>query len=164
MQSFLSFKVGEEYFAATVGKVLSILDLVTITRVPGSPSFMLGIINLRGAVLPVIDSRIRFGIEPGPFTANTCIVVMEVNFGQELINIGMLVDGVQEVIEIHPDSIMPPPGLGSKYKAGFLQGIIHYAGRFILLLNVDALFSSDELLVLEEGVNEAPEIDNKPLD
>lgn len=157
LQSFLSFKVGDEFFAASVSKVLSILDMVQITRVPGSPAFMLGIINLRGAVLPVIDSRIRFGLSPGPVTANTCIVVMEVMFGKELINIGILVDGVQEVIEVSPDHIMPPPELGSKYKADFLQGIIHHAGRFILLLEVDALFSSDELLVIEDELKDLPD-------
>lgn len=152
MHSFLSFKVGNELFAANVDKVLSILDLVTITRVPGSPPFMLGIINLRGAVLPVIDSRIRFGIEATPDTRNTCIIVMEVLFGNDLLNVGILVDAVHEVIEVKPDNILPPPGLGNKYKADFIKGIIQYNGRFIILLDVDTLFSSDELLFLGEDM------------
>jgi len=157
LQSFLSFKVGNELFAANVNKVLSILDLVKITSVPGSPPFMLGIINLRGSVLPVIDSRIRFGVEPTPETRNTCIIVMEVMFGEDLLNVGMLVDGVQEVIEVLPDSILPPPGLGNRYKTDFIRGIIRQANIFIILLDVDKLFSSDELLVLGEEMNDIPD-------
>ena len=101
LHSILSFKVGKELFAAEVDKVLSILDLVKITRVPHSPDYMLGIINLRGSVLPVIDSRIRFGINTLEDTRNTCIIVMEVLIGHDTIKIGVLVDEVNEVIYIN---------------------------------------------------------------
>jgi purine-binding chemotaxis protein CheW len=149
-QTILSFKVGKELFAAEVEKVLSILDLVNITRVPQSPEYMLGIINLRGSVLPVIDSRVRFGIQTSDNTRNTCIIVMEVQFDKETINIGVLVDDVREVIEINTSGIMLPPSLGSKYKADFIKGIISHSGDFIMLLDIDKLFSSDELLLVKD--------------
>lgn len=154
-QSILSFKVGKELFAAEVEKVLSILDLVKIIRVPQSPDYMLGIINLRGSVLPVVDSRLRFGIDATTDTRNTCIIVMEVQFTNEKLNIGILVDAVQQVLDINVDSILPPPGLGNKYKAEFIKGIINHSGDFIMLLDVDKLFSSNELLLVKESSEES---------
>ncbi|MCX6271084.1 MAG: chemotaxis protein CheW [Bacteroidetes bacterium] len=149
-QSFLSFRVGKELFAAEVGKVLHILELMRITAVPHSPPDMLGVINLRGSVLPVMDSRIRFGIETQPFTRYTCIIVMEIILDNEPLRIGVLVDSVQEVIEIDLREIQPPPNIGSKFKAEYIKGMIRHGDEFIMLLDVDKVFTTDELLMVQE--------------
>jgi purine-binding chemotaxis protein CheW len=153
-QSVLSFTVGKEYFAAEVEKVLSILDMVNITQVPKSPDYLLGVINHRGNVLPVIDSRIRFGIIPTPVSRDSCIIVMEVLLGKEELNVGVLVDAVHEVIEIDTQELQSPPGLGNKYKAEFIKGIFVHSAYFIMLLDVDKLLSSDELLFVKEATEE----------
>lgn len=153
-QSVLSFNVGKELFAAEVEKVLTILDMVNITQVPRSPEYLLGVINHRGMVLPVIDSRIRFGISPSPMSRDSCIIVMEVILGNENLKIGVLVDAVHEVIEIETSTLQAPPGLGSKYKAEFIKGIFVHAADFIMLLDVDKLLSSDELLFVKEAADD----------
>jgi purine-binding chemotaxis protein CheW len=97
--SFLSFKLGDEEFAAHVGKVLNILEMTRITEVPKAPEYMKGVINLRGTVLPVIDTRIKFGMSPTVYTTNTCIIVLDIEMDGESIHVGALVDSVQAVLE-----------------------------------------------------------------
>jgi purine-binding chemotaxis protein CheW len=119
--SYLTFKIGGEVFAANVTKVLSILELEPITKVPLSPDYLLGVINLRGSILPIIDGKIKFGMQIQENVKNPFIVVMEVNIDGETIQIGVLVDSVSEVIEVEEQNILPPPSIGSKYKADFIQ-------------------------------------------
>ena len=104
LDSYLSFKLGDELFAANVAKVLNILEMVKITKVPKAPEYMKGVINLRGNVLPVIDTRTKFGMTPTEFTKNTCILVLDIIVDGEDIQVGALVDSVQEVLEITEDS------------------------------------------------------------
>lgn len=155
VNSFLSFNLGEEEFAAHVGKVLNILEMTKITEVPKSPEYMKGVINLRGTVLPVVDTRIKFGMTPTEYTANTCIVVMEVNIEGEEIQVGALVDSVEAVLEISDNQIQPPPGLGSKYKSEFIYGMAKVDEKFIMLLDMDKVFSSDEVILVKEKAIEA---------
>lgn len=150
MNSFLSFNLGDEEFAAHVGKILNILEMTRITEVPKSPEYMKGVINLRGTVLPVVDTRIKFGMSPTEYTPNTCIVVMEVNIEGEQIHVGALVDSVEAVIEISDTQIQPPPGLGSKFKSEFIYGMAKVEDRFIMLLDMDKVFSSDEVVLVKE--------------
>ena len=154
VNSILSFKVGNEVFAAEVKKVLHILELLKITHVPQCPEYMLGVINLRGAVLPVIDSRLRFGIPLVPHSRNTCIIVMEVILEEEQIKIGILVDSVLEVIETNISKMQAPPSIGHRYKSDFIKGIVNHGDDFIMLLNLDNMFSSDELLVVKEAATD----------
>ena len=97
--SYLSFKLGDEVFAAHVSKVLNILEMTKITKVPRAPEYMKGIINLRGIVLPVIDMRLKFGMTEAVFTSNTCIIVLELDFEGKVIHVGAMVDAVQEVLD-----------------------------------------------------------------
>lgn len=145
INSYLTFKLGEEEFAAHVGKVLNILEMTKITEVPKAPSYMKGVINLRGSVLPVIDTRIKFGMTPTECNANTCIVVMDIDLDGESVHVGALVDSVQAVIEIDQKSIMPPPNLGSKYRSEFIVGVANDHDNFIMILNMDEVFSSEEI-------------------
>src|SRR5690348_13350615 len=111
-QSFLTFKLCDEVFAINVAKVLEILEVKPITRVPNAPAFMKGVINLRGAILPVIDTRIKFGLPEVEFNIDTCIVVLSANSEKEPLQIGAIVDSVQKVVDISDDSIQASPGLG----------------------------------------------------
>lgn len=151
LNSYLSFKLGEEIFAANVGKVLNILEMVKITKVPKCPEYMKGVINLRGTVLPVIDTRIKFGMEPTEFSNNTCILVLDIEMNSESLHVGALVDAVQEVLEIEPPQILPPPNIGSKYRSEFIDGMYKLNNeQFIMLLDMDKVFSSDDLLEIKD--------------
>ena len=149
LKSFLTFRLGDELFAVNVGQVLEILEISKITKVPRSPDFMRGVINLRGSVLPVIDTRLKFGIPQAEDTVNTCIIVMSVNLDGQQLTIGAVVDGVQEVMEIDEREIMPPPSIGSKYKSEFIEGMVKRDECFIMILNVDLVFSSQEASILQ---------------
>lgn len=157
LNSYLSFNLGEEEFAAHVSKVLNILEMTKITEVPKAPEYMKGVINLRGTVLPVVDTRIKFGMAPTEYTTNTCIVVMEVEMEGDMVQVGALVDSVQAVLEIDDSQIQPPPSIGSKYKSEFISGMAKVNERFIMLLDMEKVFSSDEIISLKEKTYEGEE-------
>jgi purine-binding chemotaxis protein CheW len=154
INSYLSFRLSEEVFAANVGKVLEILELTKITKVPKAPDYMRGVINLRGSVLPVIDTRIKFGLPLIPETVNTCIIVLSIQIDQEDLRVGALVDAVQEVLELTPDMISAPPSIGNKYRSEFIQGMGKVGDDFIMILDVDQVFSLDELLNMKQKTEE----------
>lgn len=150
LNSYLSFKLGEEVFAANAGKVLNILELSRITEVPMAPAYMKGIINLRGTILPVVDLRLKFGMSPTVETANTCIVVLDISIDDSSVLVGGLVDTVQAVIELDKAEILPPPSIGSKYRSEFIEGVAYIDESFVMVLDLDAIFSSDEISALSE--------------
>lgn len=146
--SYLTFKIGEELFGANVSKILSILELTKITRIPRTPDFIRGVINLRGAVLPIIDIRLKFGLTQTEFTSNTCILVLEIDMDSVTVKIGALVDSVQEVLELEESDILPPPNIGTKYKSDFIEGMFKLENSFVVLLNMNLIFSEDEITVM----------------
>ncbi len=141
LNSYLTFKLGNETFAANVANVLHILGMPEITKMPNSPDYVLGVMNLRGQVLPVIDPHPRFKIDPQETTKDTCVVVLEITENDEKFQIGSLMDSVQEVIEINEDEILPPPELGTEYDSKYITGIIQKGEKFILILNITQVFS-----------------------
>ncbi len=145
LKSYLSFRVGEEYFAINAKHIHSIIELTSITKVPQMPEFMLGIINLREQAIPVIDTRIQFGIEPTPTSSSSCIIILEVEVNDQNILIGNLVDAVSEVIDIEKEKILPTPDIGGKYKSEFLSGVINSEDKFIMILNIRELLTSDSI-------------------
>ena len=149
-QTYLSFMLGNEVFAANVKNVINILEMKPITEVPHSPDYIKGVINLRGTVLPVADMRVKFGLPEIKITKDTCILVLQINIDDENILLGALVDNVKEVLEIEESQIEPAPSIGTKYKAEFLKGMLTVEDNFIMLLNMDLIFSSEELFVLDE--------------
>lgn len=157
--SYLTFKLGDEVFATHVGKVLNILEMTQLTQVPKAPDYMKGVMNLRGAVLPVIDARIKFGMEGTEYTSNTCIIVLDVDLDGESVHVGAIVDTVQAVIKINNDQIQPLPTLGSRYKAEFIVGMSKIEDNFIIILNMDAVFSADEITSLKLDID--PSADKK---
>ena len=146
---YLTFKLGDEIFAVDVAKVREILDVSTITKVPQTPEFMRGVINLRGSVVPVVDMRLKFGMSRTERTVNTCIVVMEVELNGEPVVIGAMADSVQEVLELEPEQIEPAPRIGTHLRTEFIKGMGKHNDRFLIILDSDRIFSGSELGLLE---------------
>ncbi len=120
---YLSFDLDEEVFALDIAKVREALDFTKTTKVPRTPDFMRGVINLRGSVVPVVDLRLKFGMSETAKTVNTCVIIVEINLDGENIVIGALADSVQEVFELGPDKIEPDPKIGTKPDADFISGM-----------------------------------------
>ncbi len=142
LNSYLTFKLGNETFAANVAHVLHILGIPEITKMPNSPDYLLGVMNLRGQVIPVIDPHPRFKIEAQETTKDSCVLVLEVSDeDEEEFLIGSQVDAVLEVIQINPEEILPPPELGVQFNAQYIEGVIQQGEKFILILNIVQVFS-----------------------
>ncbi len=146
----LTFKLEEEVFALDVAKVREILEMTTITKVPKTPDYMRGVINLRGSVVPVIDMRFLFGLNQTEQTVNTCIIVVEVNLDGETLVLGALADSVQEVVELDADRIEPAPTIGTKLNTDFIRGMCEVDGHFVMILDIDSVFSSGDLSALAQ--------------
>ena len=145
INSYLSFSLGEEDFAVNVSCVLNILEMSRITRIPRAPEYMLGVINLRGEVLPLVDMHIKFGMESAEIDSNTCILVMDLVLDGEEIKVGALVDSVKEVHEIQPEDILPAPSIGSRYRSDVIEGLYKNKEAFIMILDMNKIFTLDEL-------------------
>jgi len=147
---FLTFKLADEVFALDITKVREVLDFTTVTKVPGTLEFMRGVINLRGSVVPVVDLRLKFGMTKTESTVNTCIIITEVTVDNDTTILGALADSVQEVLDLEAASIAPPPKIGTKLRTEFIKGMGKRDDRFIIILDVDKVFSSDELAMVKQ--------------
>nr|NQU89898.1 chemotaxis protein CheW [Bacteroidota bacterium] len=156
--SYLTFMLGDEIFASHVSNVIKILEMQRITEVPRAPSFMKGVINLRGNVLPVIDARIKFGLPATLYTERTCILVLNLKIDDETVEVGAIVDAVNDVIEYSQDKIQPAPRLGSKYKSDFIDGVMKLNDQFIMILNMNTVFSTEDIIDLQEQTNANKEV------
>jgi purine-binding chemotaxis protein CheW len=142
---YLTFKLDEEVFALDVAKVREILEYTSVTKVPQTPEFMRGVINLRGSVVPVIDLRLKFGMTATEQTVNTCIIVTEVDMDDETILLGTLADSVQEVNEMEPEQIEAAPHIGTRLNTDFIKGMGKSDGNFVMILDIDKVFTIGEL-------------------
>ncbi|PLX94846.1 MAG: chemotaxis protein CheW [Desulfuromonas sp.] len=149
-QQYLTFRLGEEIFAVDVTQVREILDLIPITRVPQMPEFMLGVINLRGSVVPVINLRRKFRMEQVENTRESCIIVLEIQLEGEQLVIGALADSVQEVLELGEEQIEPAPRIGTRLNTEFIRGMGKKEDDFLIILDIDRVFSSDELARVQD--------------
>ncbi len=154
IQTYLSFKMSEELFAINVSKVINILEIRHITKVPKTPAYMKGVINLRGTVLPVVDLRIKFGLPEKENTVDTSIIVLNIEKDGEMIMLGTLVDAVREVLELKDDEIAASPSIGTKYNNGFIQGMYRMDEHFIMILDIDKIFSVDEVIDVKDFASE----------
>ena len=146
----LTFLLGDESFALEIGRVREVLDYTIITRVPRMPEYMQGVINLRGSVVPVVDLRLRFGMPPVSVSVNTCIIIVEAAVNGEFVVLGLLADSVQEVIELERGSVQPAPRIGTRLDTGFIRGIGRQEDRFIIMLDIDRVFSHDEIGLVQD--------------
>lgn len=148
---FLSYKLAGEEFALDISKVREVLDLPKITRLPRMPEFMRGVINLRGQVVPVVDQRLKFGLEGCTDTHDTRIIIMEIDQQGERVVVGAIADAVNEVMDMEPENIEPPPRMGTRLDINFIQGMGKKDEEFVIILNVDKIFSSEELSLLSDA-------------
>jgi purine-binding chemotaxis protein CheW len=149
-KSYLSFRLGDEIFAISVHKVLEVLEYQKITKVPKTPDYIKGVINFRGEILPVISTRVKFNMPYIEETIKTVIIVLELETRGKIIVLGAVADSVKDVIEISGDQIKPVPELGSRYDTEFIQGMIKSEQGFIMLLNIDKVFSTDDISILKK--------------
>jgi purine-binding chemotaxis protein CheW len=145
MTQYLTFKLGEEVFCLDISQVREVLDYSNVTKVPRTPDFMRGVINLRGGVVPAADLRLKFGMSETERSVDTCIIIVEVQVDGEKTLLGALADSVQEVMELEPDQIEPPPKIGTRLNTEFIKGMGKHDDQFIIILDIDKVFSSDEL-------------------
>lgn len=148
IQQYLTFTLGSEMFAVGTLSVKEIIEYGQLTEVPMMPGFIRGVINLRGAVVPVIDLSVRFGRNATQITRRTCIVIIEVPTEEEKHDIGVVVDTVSEVLEIPASEIEPPPAFGAKIRTDFMQGMGKIGGKFVIMLDVGKVLSVDEIASL----------------
>ena len=154
-RQYLTFKLGDEVFATDVSKVREVLDFTAVTKIPRTPDFMSGVINLRGNVVPVVDLRLCFEMSKTEKTVNTCIVVVEMLLEGESTVIGALADSVEEVIDLEPDQIQPAPRIGTQIRTDFIKGMGKRDSQFIMILDIDRVFSAEELSAVR-GVEGKP--------
>ncbi len=148
---YLTFTLDDEVFGLDIGRVREVLEFTQVTRVPRMPEFMLGVINLRGGVVPVVDLRRKFGMPPTERTVETCVIIAEAAVDGETTVLGAVADSVQEVAELGAEGLEPPPRIGEKLRTDFLKGMGKQDDRFILLLDIDRVFSLDELASVQAG-------------
>ena len=144
-RQYLSFKLDEEEFALDISKVREVLDFTKITKVPQTPDFMKGVINLRGAVVPVVDLNRKFGIKDTEKTVNTRIIIGEISIEGDETVLGVLADSVHEVMELEPETIEPAPKIGTRLNTDFIKGMGKRDDEFIMILDIDKVFSAEEL-------------------
>lgn len=160
VSNYLTFKLDEEIFALEILKVREVLDFAKVTKVPQTPEFMRGVINLRGSVVPVVDLRLKFGLKKTEQTVDACIIIAEIDLGGETTILGTLADAVHEVIELEPEAIDPAPKIGTRLNTEFIKGMGKRDDEFIIILDIDKVFSSEEMaLVQETGKNKPLEVD-----
>lgn len=144
-QQYLTFMLGGETFAIGILGIKEIIEYHGLTEVPMMPACIRGVINLRGAVVPVLDLAARFGKPSSEVTKKTCIVIVEVQSGEDRHDMGVVVDAVNAVLEIPASEIEPPPSFGAKIRSDFIAGMGKVAGKFVILLNVNAVLSTEEI-------------------
>jgi len=154
VRQYLSFVLDDELYALDIAKVREVLEFQSVTRIPRAPEFMRGVINLRGHAVPVVDLRLKFGMKATPQTVDTCVIIVEAAMEGEGVVLGALADSVREVFELAGEDIAPPPRMGTGIRSEFIHGMSKLGDRFIMILDIDRVFSAHELSV---AVASAPE-------
>ncbi|MFO7729333.1 MAG: chemotaxis protein CheW [Spirochaetia bacterium] len=142
---YLTFSLSDELYALEVSKVKEVLEYQPITRVPKTPDFMRGVINVRGGIVPIVDLRLKFDLPAQEQTVDTCIIVLEIAIENETITVGTIADNVHEVVEIQPEEIEATPRIGTRLDTDFIEGIGKSNDRFLVILNIDKILTSEEI-------------------
>ncbi len=158
-RQYITFKLGDELFAIDVAQVREVLEVGQITKIPSAPEYMRGVINVRGQATPVVDLRLRFSLPGVTDTVNTRIIVMELELDGEATVLGGIADSVHEVIELEPANINPPPRIAMRWRTEFIEGMGRRGDDFIIILNVNAVFSSDDLALVGKAIEQTHELE-----
>lgn len=141
----LCFSAAGSTYAMGIAAIKEIIEYGTLTTIPLMPAFIRGVINLRGAVLPVIDLAARLGFEPAKPSRRTCIVIVEMRHDGEVFDLGVVVDGVSEVLELGPEDLEPAPSFGANIRSDFIQSMARIRGRFVIVMRLEQVLSIDEV-------------------
>ncbi len=144
LHQYLTFHLGQEIFALDIGSVREIIDDKNFTKIPRTPDFMRGVINLRGHAVPIVDLRLKFGMTRTELDVNTCAIITDIPVGDGSVQIGVLADSVEEVLEIKPEDIDPAPTLGTAIDAAFIKGMGKRGKEFIIILDEEQFLSDVE--------------------
>lgn len=144
-RQYLTFFLGQDEYAVAVLSVKEIIEYGVVTKVPTTPLYIRGVINLRGSVVPVIDLGVRFGLPESAVSRRTCIVIVETTLLGERVVMGVVADSVSQVIEFSPEDIEVPPAFGTRVRLEYLTGMAKMGAKFVLILNMDAVLSQEEL-------------------
>ncbi len=150
---FLIFVIQDEHYAISISKVQEVIQYVPITPLHETTNFLKGVINLRGKIIPVLDMRLKFGLEEKEYTDRTVFIIIEVLSSEEVTSLGLIVDAVRDVIEINEDKIEKTPEVGFKFKNKYLYGITQIGDQMIMILNIDNILTTEEVVELEEKIN-----------
>jgi len=148
---YLTFELDQEQYGFEIENVQSVLDFEQITRVPRTPDFMRGVINLRGKIVPIIDLRLKFGLSETVKTRESCIIIVNIDMNGEKTTLGVLADAVREVILLEPEQIEPAPKIGTHLKTEFIKGVANYQGSLIIILEMEKIFTTNELLLVHKS-------------
>ena len=148
LNQYLTFVLAEEEYAISVLKVTEIMECVALTKVPGAPSWIRGVLNLRGAVVPVVDLAVKFGMARSEVTRRSCVIIVELQFDDERLVMGVMADSVDQVIELAPHQIQPAPSFGPRVRVDCILGMGTNNDKFVCLLDIDRILSSNEILVV----------------
>lgn len=149
---YITFKLGDELFAIDVAQVREVLELPLITRVPTAPTYMRGVVNVRGKAVPVVDLRTKFGLPVTADTITSRIVVMELELDGEATVVGGIADSVHEVIELEAAQIEPPPRIAMRWRTELIKGMGRRGDEFIIILNIGAVFSLADLAAVKPDI------------
>lgn len=150
---YLTFLLGSESYGIHIMKVQEIVGFMTITRVPRTPSFIRGVINLRGKVIPVIDLRVRFGMDAIPSTGRTCVIVVRIYQNDSPVTMALIVDAVSEVVDIRPDQIEDSPSFGENVDTDYILGMGKCGEKVVLLLDIDWVLAREEISAVAQVAN-----------
>ncbi len=142
---YLTFTLDEEEYGIGILKVKEIIGMMDITSVPRTPEFVKGVINLRGKVIPIVDLRLKFGMEAIPYSERTCIIVVEIDSNEATVLIGIVVDAVSEVLNVREEEIEDAPAFGTKLDTDYILGMAKMEGGVKILLNIDKVLSTKEI-------------------
>ncbi|HET7434814.1 MAG TPA: chemotaxis protein CheW [Thermoanaerobaculia bacterium] len=147
MNQYLTFYVAGEEYAVTILKVTEIIECVSLTHVPSTPPWIRGVLNLRGAVVPVVDLAVKFGLRETALTRRTCVVMVEIEHDGEPLVLGVMADSVHQVVELGADQVQPPPSFGPKVRVDCIHGMGLTGDALVVLLDIDRVLSAAEVLV-----------------
>jgi chemotaxis signal transduction protein len=155
IKQYLTFNVGGDDYAINVGNIREVLEFQSVSRVPRMPDYMRGIINLRGSVVPVIDLKTKFDLGQTEKSIDTSVIVTELKIGDDDVVLGLLTDAVNEVVDIDETDIEPTPNIGTTIDSSFIKGMGKKDDKFIIILNINRIFSNNEVRELTtESISE----------
>ncbi len=162
VRQYLTFMLDDEMYALDIIRVHSVLDFERVTKVPKTPDFMRGVINLRGSVVPIVDLKLKFGLGRTEQSIDACVIIVEVDVDGDATVLGTLADSVQEVVDIEPGDIEPPPKIGTRLDTDFIKGMARRDESFIIILDLERIFTLEELNLVQAAGGQKAEAEEEP--